>query len=202
MISKVEGLSLKSAINAVFPQLLNMDEPIKWRAVELGGFLIASLADKDIEAGRIYIRRLIWTLTEESGGCPFGSPELIGESLANHEGLAHDFANVLISYLVPDGNYLDYEPLLRGAVWSVGRLAVNFPELTVESAPFLCELTQHKDDYVKGIACWALGNISRISGNSLCDVRHLQNDQTEITIMVDKKLTTFKIGFLAGRLMK
>lgn len=201
MFSRVADLPVKSAINAVLPQLLNLDERIKWRAVALGGFLIASLAAKDMEAGRIYIRRLMWNLTEESGGCPLGSPELIGEALANHRGLAEEFANISISYLDPDGNYLDHEPLLRGATWGVGRLAESFPELTTESVPYLCKLTRHDDYVVKGIACWALGNLNRQNTPDSCDIENLLNDQTVITIFIDFTPTEVTIADLARRII-
>jgi len=135
------------------------DEDEKWRVVKIAGLLLARLAEEDIEHARIIMRRQIWNLTEESGGCPLGAPELMAEAMAMHRRLAEEYANILVSYIIPEGNYLEHIPLQRGAVWGIGRLAEVYPELVRDAVPFLNELKKSNDDSVRELTCLALDKL-------------------------------------------
>ncbi len=76
---------------------------------------MANFAEEDMESARVIMRRLMWSLNDESGGIGWGSPEAMGEIIASHDGLAKEYAHVLISYVWEEGNFLEYEPLQRGA---------------------------------------------------------------------------------------
>lgn len=93
------------------------------------GAFVANLADEDIESARVIVRRLMWQLNDESGGIGWGAPEVMGEILARHEGLAGEYANILTSHIKEDGNSLEHEPLQRDALWGVARLAQVRPDL-------------------------------------------------------------------------
>jgi len=95
-------------INPLFSFLYNNDEQVRWRTVTAFGAVVAKLADEDMEAARIIMRRLMWNLNDESGGIGWGSPEAMGETLARHEGLAKEYARILLSYARQDGNYLEH----------------------------------------------------------------------------------------------
>lgn len=122
-------LPARQVINPLFSFLYNSDEQIKWRAVTAMGAVVANLADKDMEEARVIMRRLMWNLNDESGGIGWGSPEAMGEILACHEGLAKEYVNILISYTMEDGNYLENEILQRGLLWGIGRLSQVRPHL-------------------------------------------------------------------------
>ena len=49
--------------------------------------VVSRLADSDMEAARVIMRRLMWNLNDESGGIGWGSPEAMGEILAAMVGL-------------------------------------------------------------------------------------------------------------------
>jgi len=95
---------------------------------------MATLADADMEAARVVMRRMIWQLNEESGGIGWGMPEAMGETMARHEGLAQEYAHMLVSYIQEDGNFLEHVPLQRGVLWGLGRLAQARPWLVEEAA--------------------------------------------------------------------
>ena len=191
---EVKDLPPKKAIVALLPRILSTKEEIKWRAITIAGKLIASLAETDMAAARIFIRRLIWNLTEESGGCPLGTPELIAEALANHKGLAEEYHSILISYIIPDANYLEFEPLQRGAIWGIGRVAQVYPEFMREAAPYLSVLLDSEDAYVRGFACWAL---SKLGKSSCIDyITKLKDDNTMIRIFDNYQLESVRISSL------
>jgi hypothetical protein len=111
---------------------IRRDDRIKWRAVGALGALTARLAFIDLESARDVVRQLIWSTTEESGNIPWGAPESLGEILARSEKLAEEFIDMLISLMREEGNFLEHEPLQRGVLWGVGRVAQVRPDLLRE----------------------------------------------------------------------
>ncbi len=194
-LKQIRALPPKKTINALLPKLLSLDHEEKWRAVSAAGVAVCDLAAYDLEAARIIIRRMIWNLTEESGTCGWGAAELMAETLANHRGLAEEFSNILISFIVPEGNYLEFEPLQRGAVWGIGRLAESYPDLAGDSPPYLCALLKSNDAHIRGLACHALMCMSSVPCLDL--LGDLTKDTAEITLFARRKLQTVKVGDLA-----
>jgi hypothetical protein len=132
-----------------------------WRAVTALGVAAAAHARRDAEAGREIMRRLAWSLNEESGAVPWGAPQAMGEIMARSPELAPEFANLLLSYVSPCENQLDFAPLLAGALWGAGRLAGARPELmrarcAEEPAAALLD---HPEPAVRGHAAWALARM-------------------------------------------
>ena len=149
----------RQAVNPLFSCFYSGDEQLRWRAIVAMGVVVSHLAETSLESARVVMRRLMWNLNDESGGIGWGSPEAMGEITARHTGLANEFANILISYINPQGNFLEYEPLQRGSLWGVGRLAHARPELARSAAAFLPAFYTSPDAYLRGIAIWATGPI-------------------------------------------
>jgi hypothetical protein len=141
---------------------LSAGEPLAaWRAVTALGRAAAAVAGQDAEAGREIMRRLAWSLNEESGAVPWGAPQAMGEIMARSPELAPEFANLLLSYVSPCENQLDFAPLLAGALWGVGRLARARPGLLrarCAEAP-AAALLEHPEPAVRGHAAWALAGM-------------------------------------------
>ncbi len=128
----------------------------KWRAVEAIGEIVAGEAERDMEFARNFMRRLMWSLNDESGGIGWGAPEAMGEIMARNEALAAEFAHVLVSYIRPDGNYLEYEPLQRGVVWAISRLAEENPESVKDAPVYLKPFLESNDEQLRELSAWAL----------------------------------------------
>ena len=94
---------------------MDNDELVKWRAVTAIGSIVTLLAKKDIEAARVIMRRLMWSLNDESGGIGWGAPEAMSEIMAQSNKIAEEYNSILISYLNEQGNFLEYEPLQKGS---------------------------------------------------------------------------------------
>ncbi len=134
---EVLGFPLKRVVNPLFSYIQSSDERIKTRAVAAMGKVVAALADQEMEAARVVMRRLMWSLNDESGGIGWGAPEAMGEIMAEHEGLAREFHKILISYVDSEGNYLEYAPLRQGAVLGLKRLFKAQPRLMASYADLL-----------------------------------------------------------------
>jgi hypothetical protein len=116
-------------VNSLFSFLVNTNDIIKTNAVKAMGEVVSKLAEKDIESARIIMRRLMLSLTEESGGIGWGSPEAMGEIMARSEQLANEYHKILISYTMGGGNELDFEGLQKSVIAGLKRLAEVHPNM-------------------------------------------------------------------------
>ena len=119
-------------VNVLLSLLVTTDEDLKNRVVKALGEVVSRLAEKDIEFARIIIRRLILSVTEESGGIGWNTPEAMGEIMARSEKLAIEYHNILISYTEGGGNELDFEGLQKSVIAGLQRLEKVQPDLVRE----------------------------------------------------------------------
>lgn len=111
------ALPARKAVNPLISFFCDHDAVLRWRSVSALGAVVARLADKDRESARVVMRRLMWSLNDESGGIGWGAPEAMGEITARHAGLAGEFGHILLSYVREDCNYLEHAVLQRGVLW-------------------------------------------------------------------------------------
>jgi len=194
-LDKICQLPARQAINPIFSFFCNTDDLIRWRAVAAMGAVVARLADHDVESARVVMRRLMWNLNDESGGIGWGSPEALGEIMARHAGLAHEYAYLLVSYVNEDGNYIEHPVLQRGVLWGLGRLAHARPWLVKHAAPFLIPYLQSEDAMHRGLAAWTAGALGAASVKPL--LRELAGDNNIITIFIDAHPVERTVGRLA-----
>jgi HEAT repeat protein len=175
------------------------DEKVRWHAVTAMGVLVADLASRDLESARVVMRTLIWNLTEECGGIAWGVPESMGESMARHETLAREYVQILVSYMREDGNFLEYEPLQRGLIWGIGRLAEVEPELLAahHAGRYLLPYLESDDGAVRGLAAWALGLLGTREAGTKFEA--LLEDHEEVRLYLDRELVTSSVGDLASQ---
>ena len=176
----------RQVINPLFSFLHHGDEKAKWAAVTAMGAIVAQLADQDMEAARIVLRRLMWNLNDESGGIGWGSPEAMGEILARHKGLAQEYAHILVSYARLDGNYLEHEMLQRGLLWGIGRVAQVMPDFLQNSVQHLIPYLRSKDSTVRALAARIMGFL-KIEG-ARRDLERLTRDEAEVSFWDDGRL--------------
>jgi hypothetical protein len=196
-LAKIGGMPAKKAINPLFSFLCSLDELLKWRAVMAMGKVVDRLADADMESARVIMRRYMWNLNDESGGIGWGCPEAMGEIMARNENLAEEFWCILISYIRPDGNFLEHETLQRGVLWGVGRLAHERPQLLKTSIDYLHPYMQTEDPYLRGLAAWASGALR--SKNTEVLLNGLKEDSAKLSVFLDGQLITCSVGDLAEK---
>lgn len=194
-LSQLCKLPARQVINPLFSFLLSSNEQTKWRAITAMGAVVANLAEKDMESARVVMRRLIWSLNDESGGIGWGAPEVMGEIIASHEGLAKEYAPMLISYVWEEGNFLEYEALQRGAVWGVGRVAQVRPELVQDARAYLLPYLKSMDATVRGMAAWTFGLLGADVARPQLEA--LLVDEAEVSLYVDRRLVLRSVSDLA-----
>jgi flavorubredoxin len=125
----LEGLPLKAVARALLGALASPREDERWRAVALIGRAVAGLATDHPEAGREIVRRLLWSLNEESGAMGWGAAEALAEIMTQHETLGREYVGMFLCHLEPGPKYLDHPGLAAGALWGLGRLLRERPRL-------------------------------------------------------------------------
>jgi hypothetical protein len=160
-LADIAALPPRQSVNPLFSFLCSLDERLRWRSISAMGLVVASLADTNPESARIVMRRLIWNLNDESGGIGWGCPEAMGEIMARSDAMAREYACILISYIQPEGNYLEHENLQEGVLWGIGRLADARPEMLRGSGPYLLPHLRSPRPMHRALAAWALGGFSR-----------------------------------------
>ena len=154
-ISRLDGREAAGPLLSLLPHA-----DLRNRAAVALGMVTAGLAEREPEAARNLMRRLMWHMNEESGNIGWGIPEAFAEILARSPLLAGEFHRILLSYIVDTGhddNYCDHAVLRRSCYWAVGRLARDHPELCQAALPSLILGLEDADVPFRGFAAWALG---------------------------------------------
>ena len=131
-LKDIHRLPPMKAVNALLSFLVNTNEIIKKHTVIAMGEVVSKLAEEDIESARIVMRRLMLSVTEESGGIGWNTPEAMGEIMARSELLANEYHKILISYTIGGGNELDFEGLQKSVIAGLKRLAEVQPHMVQE----------------------------------------------------------------------
>jgi HEAT repeat protein len=188
----------RQAVSPLIARLFDKGDIIRWHAVSALGVVMAELAKEEMDAARNVMRRLMWSLNDGSGSVGWGGPEAMAESMANHQGLAEEYAHILVAYMREDGLYLEFPPLQRGLMWGVGRLAEVRPDLLRrwEAPVYLFPYLDSEDPEVRGLAARAVG-ILRAEGAEM-KLAVLKNDSSKVLLYDKGCLETRTVGELAG----
>lgn len=190
-LAELERMAGRQVVNPLFSLLLNENETIRWRAVVAMGTVIARLADSDLESARIVMRRLMWSLNDESGGIGWGAPEVMAEAMARHSALAREYISVFCSYADLEGNHLEYEPLQRGLLWGLLRLARQDRDLVSEVLPHVANYLKSQDAAVRGPAAWVAGLIGAV--DAVTEIARLSHDEAEFRVYLDGEFHTRRV---------
>ncbi|MCP3953219.1 MAG: hypothetical protein GY697_13525 [Desulfobacterales bacterium] len=194
-LEQLYALKLRRVINPLFSFFCSGDELLRWRAVTAAGAVISKMAGRRIEDARIMMRRLMWTLNDESGGIGWGSPEAMGETMARSAVLTREYAAILSSYLNPAGNYLEHEMLQRGLLWGVSRLARSRGAAAAMTAPFLGAFMESEDPVHRGLAARCALALAPYA--TVPVPQHILEDETIIRLYTGERLLDIPICKLA-----
>jgi HEAT repeat protein len=177
----IEALSSfpeRGLTSSLISLLYEGDPLIRGRTIAaLGQVVGRRLAERDLEAARVVMRRLMWSLNDESGGIGWGAAEAMAEIMAQSDPLAEEYARILVSYLDPRGNFLEHEPLHPGLMWAIARLAETRPLLVGNSVQHLGRYLGAKNPETRGLASLAAGLLA--AEQLLPQLRELAADEAE-----------------------
>ena len=199
VIQELRQLPVSRVINSLIGALCSSNETARWHAITALGPIMADLADKDMEAARVVMRRFMWSLNDESGGIGWGAPEAMGEIMAGHDKLADEYGHMLVAYMREDGFYLELPQLQQGLMWGLARLTMAKPDLLKAKnvVAYLLPYLDSHDSTVRGLAAWTLGLLH--AGEAVLYLERLANDPAQVTIFLNRTFVPDTVGSLAHK---
>lgn len=200
-LAAISKLPVQQTISGLIACLFRTEELIKWHAVTVLGQVMNDLAQDDMEAARVVMRRLLWSMNEESGGIGWGIPEAMAEIMALNAQLAREYGNILVSYMREE-NYLELPAMQRCLLWGVARLAQVRPELLLshEADGYLADYLESPDRIVVGLAARAFGFLK--VKDAIPHLRLLVDDPLPLRIYEDNKFVDTSVGQVARRALE
>lgn len=197
-------LSPKDVVNVLFSAICRGDPLVRWQAISCMGDAVARLADADMEEARVIMRRLLWSLNDESGGIGWGAPECMAEIMCRHAGLAAEYVHMLLSYMradgaeiCQDGNFIEHPLLQRGVVWGVARLSRCHRDLLLEQGAGndIPRYLGVPDAETRGLAVMAAGALRLTAARSI--VHNMTTDAAPVTVYQDGLFLETTVGRLS-----
>lgn len=199
-LNRICRILARRAVNPLFSLLYHHDLIIRWRAISALGQVVSRQAGNDMATARIFMRRLMWNLNDESGGIGWGSPEAMGEIMACSAPLAQEYGNMLISYLNPRGNFLEHDLLQQGVLWGLGRLFHARPEQNTDCAELLIPFLKAPDPARRGLAAWAVGPLAAETARE--PLSALTQDAADVSVYIKTSLLKKTVGNLAHQALE
>ncbi|MFO0754733.1 MAG: HEAT repeat domain-containing protein, partial [Thermodesulfovibrionales bacterium] len=183
------ALQDRGVIRLLISLSYDREDVLTWRAGEALGSISRAFAHDRVEVIRDTIRRLLWSMGEESGGIGWSAAEALGEIVAgNPDGLA-DIVPLIWSFR-------EEEMFRAGILWAMGRIASVRPGLVrfiLEELPFFLG---DPNPAVRGYAVWVLGILEKEGVRG--QVGALRDDPALVPFYRDGDLVTRTVGEIAA----
>lgn len=195
-LEEIRAMTAKQVAGPLIGLFCHGEALVRWHAITALGAVVDGMAESnEPERARVIMRRLMWSLNDESGGIGWGAPEALGEIMARNPRMASEFHRILVSYAREDGNYLEHPVLQRGLLWGLGRLAHARPDLIGFADPLLAPFFTSDDPHHRGLAVWAAGPLAGEGTKAL--IKGLTGDNAELVLYVEPTLVPTTVGDLA-----
>ena len=180
----------KRVLSELIALTLNEDDWIGWRAVKALGQASAVVAASDAEFVRGILRRLQWSLNDESGSIGWRAPQAMGAIIASAPGRFAEFAPIVASTLDVDETHF-----YPGVLWAIGVIAENHAARVQFAVPQIRALLPDASPQTRGMAAWCLGQLR--DGESRNALARLVDDDATLVMFEDDEMRTRTVGELA-----
>jgi hypothetical protein len=114
----------KKALSLLIRMAYDKETLVGWRAIKVVGRIAKTLVKTEHEFLRITVRKLLWSLSDESGSIGWAAPELLGEIVqSDPEGFADIIPLIAEVYNIEE---LTFRP---GVMYALARVAEVSPEI-------------------------------------------------------------------------
>jgi hypothetical protein len=183
------ALGDKGIIRRLISSSYDKDDVISWRAMEALGFVAGRLSRSGkTEIVRDTIRRLLWSMGEESGGIGWSAAEMLGEIIRSNPGEFSDIIPIVWSFREED-------MFRAGVARAMGRIAEVRSDLVNFITNDIREIIRDKDPAVRGYAAWAVGLLG--DERILEELRGLSGDKAVMKFYLNGELSERAVGEIA-----
>jgi hypothetical protein len=179
---------------------------VGWRAIKAVGRIANVLVKIEPEFLRIAVRRLLWSLSDESGGIGWSAPELLGEIVqSDPEG----FADIIP--LIAEVYNIEEHTFRPGVIYALARVAEVSPEIIanyqkiiirslVDTNPLIRIYTLELVDLLWSVVCdksiWSMDYKKKIESV----VNNMKNDKKVAWIYHNNDFIDIEVGEYAFKL--
>ncbi|MCX8031098.1 MAG: hypothetical protein N3A59_05925 [Thermodesulfovibrionales bacterium] len=175
----------KNIINQLFSFTYDKSSLITWHAIECVGLIAEKLSPTDPEFIRNTARRLLWSMTEESGGISWTAPEMLGEIIRSNPEEYFDLIPILWSNR-------DEEVFKEGVIWAMIRIAEKAPD---KVKFILNEAIKMLDDPNPTVKGYTILLLRRISNKEIINkIEKFKDDESEISLYTNRAFLQTTIG--------
>src|SRR5208337_4405742 len=169
---------------------------ISWRAIEAIGVISRTFSKGSMDILRETIRRLLWSMGEESGGIGWSAAEMVGEIVTGDPDAFNDIIPILWSFK-------EEEMFRAGILWAMGRIGMIRPELVAFIIPDLPEMLEDRNPVVRGYTVLLMGILPEAlnAGNSRQQISKLLGDINTVPVYNKGELLTRTVGEIAGEVL-
>lgn len=179
-----------------------------WRAIKAIGRAAKLLVETDEEFLRMTVRRLLWSLSDESGGIGWAAPEILGEIVSADPGKFSD-----IIPLIAEVYWVEERVFRPGVVYALTRIAEVAPELVADYQKIIIQSLTDKEALVKINALelverlwdvarmnniWTLEYRERISGL----INNMEKDNKVAWVYLNDRFIDYGVGEIARNVAK
>ncbi len=179
------ALDSKKVLSILISFTYDKEDLLCWRAIEATGKAAGVLVEESPSAVRNIVQRLIWSVSEESGGIGWSAPEMLGEIVRNSPQVFADIPPIILSFH-------EEENFLKGVLWAMGRIAESGTD-NVKGCSDLClKSLDHHDPLVRGLAVYTG---SRLGSQEITEkIKDMIYDEGRFTIYENHNLVEKTVG--------
>lgn len=179
----------KGTLRWLIAAAYDKEDVVSWRAIEAMGLAARSLSRDRVEVVRDTVRRLLWSMGEESGGIGWSAAEMLGEIVAGNPDPFTDIVPIIWSFK-------DELMFKAGVVWAMGRIAQVRPDLVQFVKAELPSLLADDTPAVRGYAAWVCGMLCNDDARG--NIEKLLGDAAPVPFYHQRELTLRTVGELAA----
>ncbi|MCX8026611.1 MAG: hypothetical protein N3A62_01980 [Thermodesulfovibrionales bacterium] len=175
----------KGIIRRLISLSYDKDTVLSWRAIESLGIVAGEISKTRQDVVRDTIRRLLWYMTEESGGIGWSSPEIIGEIIRSSPDAQGDIIPILWSQRSEEM----FRAGVMRAMWRISEIDPNLVSFVLNEVD---ECLNDSNPYVRLYLSLLLLNVG--DEISIKKAKINEGDVTSVRFYYDGELQTKTVG--------
>ncbi len=179
-----------------------------WRAIKAIGRVAKALVNTDDEFLHVTVRKLLWSLSDESGGIGWAAPEILGEIVSADPG---KFGNIIpIIAEVYEIEEIVFRP---GVIYALMRIAETAPELITNYQKTIISSLTDENPMIRIYALklirllWPVVCKKNIWSDQYRDkikfaIKNMINDRKVVWIYQNSSFIDIEVGYIANNVFK
>jgi hypothetical protein len=171
-----------------------------WRAIKAIGLIAKEMVKTDYDFLRETIRKLLWSLSDESGGIGWSAPEILGEIVSSDPDRFRD-----IIPLIADVYNVEEKVFRPGIIYALNRVAEVDPKYLIPQKDVIIKALSDNDPLTRVYALEVLNLISGLLNvqdlqTTSKIVKELRSDESEAWVYRNGGFTNIQVGEMARRI--